>query len=141
MPKWKHTGTVAFLVLPLLATLMLGCQPQQQQAPSPEDQAKVTALETKVAALEQKLAAVEGQLNAVKAVADKAAAAPVPAPVVKKEEAKPEGGKNEQPKPEPKQPADVKVAGLPAAPSGLNGCPSKGPDNARVTMIEFTDFQ
>jgi hypothetical protein len=35
----------------------------------------------------------------------------------------------------------VKVQGLPTVPKGLNGCPSKGPDNPRVTMVEFTDFQ
>ena len=29
----------------------------------------------------------------------------------------------------------------PTAALGLEGCPFKGPANAKVTMIEFTDFQ
>lgn len=143
MRTWKY---VAFLVLPLIAALALGCQPQDQQAPKQEDAGKLSALEAKVSALETKLAGLEGELKAYRAMADKAAAAPapaaVPARVAKKETAKPVVRKVERPKPERKQPAAaVKVQGLPTVPKGLNGCPSKGPDNPRVTMVEFTDFQ
>jgi len=39
-------------------------------------------------------------------------------------------------------PAVVKDgADLAAAPKGIEGCPTKGPANARVTLVEFTDYQ
>jgi len=41
------------------------------------------------------------------------------------------------PKPRPKLAAGV----FAAAPRGIDGCPAKGPEHARVWLVEFTDYQ
>ena len=149
-----HVTKVRWLAVAAGAALLLAvaCQPQTQ-APAPEaapaaapaaaakaDPGQLKQLETRIALLEHQLLEMK---RAVPAPAP-APAAPAAAPAAKVAEVKKEAKRADVRKVEVKKErpaAPVKVAGNMVAPKGINGCPSKGPADARVTIVEFTDFQ